>query len=934
MRIFTFLFTDIEGSTRHWEEHPEAMRAALAGHDAAVRGAVRAHNGSVFKTIGDAFCAAFIHPCDAVFAALDAQRALQAKWEGAPPRSGGPGPLLVRMAVHTGEAEERDDDYFGPALSRTARLLVAGHGGQVLVSQSTASLLQGNLPDSITLRDLGSHRLRDLARSEAIYQLLHPALPAQFPPLRSLAAFAHNLPLQLTSFIGREQEIAEVKRLLGATRLLTLTGAGGVGKTRLALQVGADQMDEYPDGVWLVELASLSDPAFVPQTVASALGVREEPNRPVLDTLADHLRHKRLLLILDNCEHVVASCALLAEGLLRSCSDLRLMVTSQQALSILAETTWRVPSLSLPDPSRLSLEPAVALARFEASRLFMDRARSVLPTFAVTGENGSAIGQICRRLDGIPLAIELAAARVRVLSAREIAARLDDRFRLLTGGSRTAMPQQQTLRAAIDWSYDLLSELERALMLRLSVFAGGWSLEAAEEICAGDGIEPWEVLDLFSQLVDKSLVTVEDLGGQTRYRLLESVKQYSWERLCATGRADAVRDRHLQLFLRLAEEADPNLWRIEQARWLERLETEHDNLRSALDWSAQASSAAAELRLAGAMGGFWHIRGHLSEGSERLAHALSRSEGERGDSAADPGPAFQTADEARGRARVLIWAGVLAWFQADLVRTTERCEASLALARQIGDRWLVARSLIILGYTAYSRGNLDRSAAVLSEALAISRQTGDEFLIRLALAHMGFVALFRGEPESVPALCEESLSLSRVSGDNWNQGLTLLVLGLYHQYYQHDAEQAAVCYSKALSLYERLGDTWMVSLSQNLLGLASQHQGDLARAAALHREGLTTCRILGDKQGIAISLGGLAALVGMQGQPVRAVRLLGAAAALREAIGVPLPPFLRPDQQRGIAALRTGLGEEIFAAVWAQGQALTLEQAVHEALDL
>ncbi len=448
--IVTFLFTDIEGSTRLWEDFPEAMRSALARHDALLQEAIEQHNGHVFKTVGDAFCAAFVSAQEALEAALEAQIALQnPQFTLAENRT-----LRVRMALHAGPAEERAGDYFGPTLNRIARLLATGHGGQVLLSQTVEALARNALPAGAGLKDLGRHRLKDLQQPEQVFQLLHPALPADFPKLKSLNPQQNNLPQQLTSFVGRETEIAAVERLLADARLLTLTGPGGAGKTRLALQVAAETVDQYPDGVWLVELAPLSDPALVPQEIASALDIREEAGRALAQTLVEQLSARQLLLVLDNCEHLVEACAQLADRLTRACPQLKILASSRERLGVAGEITYAVPSLSLPtcDP----IPPLETLLQYEAVRLFVERASAVLPGFVPTPANAPALVQICRRLDGIPLAIELAAARVKVLPVEQIARRLDDRFRLLTGGSRTALPHHQTLRATIDWSYNLL----------------------------------------------------------------------------------------------------------------------------------------------------------------------------------------------------------------------------------------------------------------------------------------------------------------------------------------------------------------------------------------------------------------------------------------------------------------------------------------------
>ncbi|MGH2352814.1 MAG: ATP-binding protein, partial [Chloroflexota bacterium] len=503
-------------------------------------------------------------------------------------------------ALHTGEAELRDGDYYGSAVNRAARLRAIAHGGQALLSQATYDLARDALPAGTRLRDLGEHRLSDLARPERVFQLIVTGVPDTFPLLRSLDMLPHNLPLQLTSFVGRERELPAVRDLLAEHRLVTLTGPGGTGKTRLALQVAADVLPAYPDGVWLVALAALADPALVPHAVAQAVGVREEPGRPLLGTLADALRPKRLLLVLDNCEHLLDACAHLADALLRACPHLRVLATGREALGIAGETAWRVPSLGLPDARHLP--PVEVLSQYEAVRLFIDRALAVQPGFRVTNQNALAVVQVCARLDGIPLAIELAAARVRVLPVEQLLVRLEDRFRLLSGGSRTALERHQTLRAAVDWSYDLLTEPENAVFARLAVFAGGFTLDAAEAVCAGDGIEAVEVLDLLTHLVDKSLAVVDEQpDGTARYRLLETLRHYAREKLAAREEADTVRAQHATHYLALAEQADPELRGPRGAGWLDRLRRDLDNMREALAWAEAGGEAELGLRLAAAL---------------------------------------------------------------------------------------------------------------------------------------------------------------------------------------------------------------------------------------------------------------------------------------------------------------------------------------------
>jgi predicted ATPase/class 3 adenylate cyclase/Tfp pilus assembly protein PilF len=947
----TFLLTDIEGSTQLWERYPEAMHAAVARHDALLTACIQRHWGTVVRSRGegDSFFAVFARATEALAAACALQQALFAEpWAATTP-------LRVRVGLNTGEAQLREGDYYGRAINRCARVRALGHGGQTLLSLATCELVCDDLPQGVSLQDLGTHRLKDLQRPEQVFQLLHPDLPAHFPPLKSLDVLPNNLPVQLTSFIGREREMADVKRSLATTRLLTLTGPGGTGKTRLALQVAADLLGEYPDGVWLVELAALVEPALVPQAVASALGVREEPGRTLTETLADSLRPKQLLLVLDNCEHLVAASATLAHALLRACPQLQFLTTSREALGITGETVFRVPSLSLPDPQRLS--PVEDLSQYEAVRLFIDRSLMSQPRFAVTNENAPAVAQVCYRLDGIPLAIELAAARVKVLSVEQIAARLDDRFRLLTGGSRTALPRQQTLRASIDWSYDLLSEAERRLLRRLSVFAGGWTLGAAEAICAGDGIDAYEILDLLTQLVAKSLVSVDEQEAEARYRLLETIRQYGAEQLRGSGEEAALRGRHRDWYLALAEEAEPELVGPAQGEWLDRLEGEHANLRAALGWSVEHGEAEAGLRLGGALGRFWGVRGYLTEGRERLTELLALAGG---------------LGRTEVRSKALHAAGVLAQVQGDYRAARALYEECLVLHRELGNTGGTASSLNNLGQVAFHQGDYATARSLYEQALAIRRDLGDKRGIASSLNNLGGVAQEQGDFAAARALYEECLLMARELGDRWGTAVSLNNLGKVAEY-QGDYSAARSLYEECLVIERELGDRQGTAYSINNLGNVALYQGDYESASALYGEGLATLRELGDRQGIANSLGflgllaqkqgdhrrardlyqeslalfedaggrlGIAAclerlgdVAGAQGQPALAARLFGAAEALREAIGASLSPADRDEHERLVAPARTALGEEAFAAAWAAGRAMTLDEATTCALE-
>jgi predicted ATPase/class 3 adenylate cyclase len=861
----TFLFTDIEGSTALWEQDGARMSQALAAHDVLARRAVESRHGRVVKMTGDGMHAAFDDARDALAATVDLQQAL------ADPAATDGVPLRVRCGLHAGVVERRDNDYFGSPVNRAARIMSAAHGSQVLLSQAVVDGVREMLPASVSLRDLGKVRLKDLSTPEHVYQVVHPQLRQEFPALRSLEATPNNLPQQATSFIGREKDLAELQRLLAKTRLLTLIGSGGCGKTRLCLQVAADSLERFPDGAWLVELAALADPGLVPQTVATVLGLKEAPGKPITQTLTDYLKDKRLLLLLDNCEHLLDGCARLADALLRLCPHAKILASSREALGIGGEQAYRVPSLSLPDPKQAHTPASVA--PFEAVQLFTDRALLARTDFQVTHENAGTLASICYRLDGIPLAIELAAARVRALSVEEINSKLDHRFRLLTGGSRTALPRQQTLRSLIDWSYDLLHEPEKRLLQRLSVFAGGWTLEAAEKVCAGEGVKDQDVLDLLTSLCDKSLVLVEQNDGHYRYRLLETVRQYARERLVEIGGGEAVRDRHRDYFITVAEEAKPKLTGAEQAEWLQRLEQEHENLRAGLDWSLMEPGSGAGLRLCDALLRFWMTRGFLSEGRECCASVLRKAAAK---------------ERTKEHANAVNAAGTLAYCQADYPAARTLFEESLAIQRQMGDRSGIALSLNSFGNVAYRQGDYPAARVLYEESLAIRRDLGEPSGIAASLNNLGNVDHYQGNLASARALFEKSLAIKRELGDQGGTASTL-----------HN------------------------------LGSVTYDQGDFAAALALCKECLGIQRELGDRLAITNSLTNLAALVAALGSVLRAARIWGAEQRLRDEIGSPLSPTDRLAREKSVAAARATLGDDAaFDRAWQEGRALTLELAI------
>jgi predicted ATPase/DNA-binding XRE family transcriptional regulator/uncharacterized protein HemY len=786
-------------------------------------------------------------------------------------------------------------------------------------------------------------------------------------PIHGTAPSFDNLPVQVTSFIGREREQAEVIALLEAHHVITIAGLGGAGKTRLALQVAGRLAASYPDGVWQVELARLGSTTLVPQAIASVLGLREQPGITLPVTIVEHLKSRQVLLVLDNCEHLISACAEMVSDLVRGCPRLRVLTTSREGLRVPGETIYRMPPLSLPDPDQAA-GPDQLLA-FEAVQLFVERARERRVDFTLTEANAGAVAQICRRLDGIPLAIELAAARIAVLTAEGIAGHLGDAFHLLTSGPRAVQPRHQTLRAALDWSHDLLSEHEQVLLRRLSVFLGGWTLEAAEDICAGDlshapcfASEPTggaypalmsartsqpeplglphgpsprhadrmgeempnpavmvsreEVLDLLDELVNKSLVLMEDVGQIAWYRLLETVRQYECEGIQAAGEMLLIRDRHLAWYVALAAEAEQGLTGAEQGAWLSRLDREHDNVRAALAWSLHAPARhAAGMELAARLKLFWEIRGHLTEGRRWLEDLLAR--------AAVAPPVV--------RARALQCAGILAINQGDYERASNFLEESLALQRELADRQGIAMALQALGVVALYHGDYRPAVTLFEENLALRREIGDPWGIAAALGNLGQAVFLLGDNEQAILLHEEALTLRRDLGNKRGIAESLNELGLV-AWSRRDYDQAAALHEESLALRRELGHKGGIAVSLSNLAEVKIAQGAYDPATELLEQSLELSQVLGDKQVIAYCLEGLATIAAVGGAPRRAAELFGAAEALRERIGLPLPPPARANYDQSTAAARAALGEDAFVASWSQGRALPPDRAVALAL--
>ncbi len=839
----TFLFTDIEGSTNLAQKYSDKWESLRERHDSILREAIEANNGYIFQIIGDAVCAAFHRAGDALKAALKGQVDLQhEEW--------GDTAVRVRMGIHTGEAETDGKDYRGYlTMCLVQRVVSAGHGGQILLSHTSENLLRGQLPDDITLRDMGRHKLKDVPLPTRIFQVVSPGLQQEFPVLRTLSVFPSNLPAQITSFIGREKEVADVKKLLHDAHILTLIGPGGTGKTRLAIQVASEVLGHYPDGVWLVELAAIRDPLLVPRTVAIALGLRDEPQRPVIDMLCDYLREKKTLILLDNCEHLVDACAHLAEQVLRAASAVRVLASSREALDIAGEVTYRVPSLGIPDMDHLP--PVDSLSQYEAVRLFIDRAISAIPTFTVTNDSAPFLAQICHRLDGIPLAIELAAAKIRVLSVEEIARRLDDRFHLLTGGSRTALERHQTLRAAIDWSFNLLPISEQILFRRLSVFVGGWTLEAAESVCKFESSPSpdrnEDVLTLLEHLINKSLVVREETQTGSRYRMLETMRQYANEKLTESGEGNFLQNNHLLYFLNLAETAEPHLRSTEQVKWLKLLDSEYENLRSALSWAMDNPPAESILRLAGALGPYWKIRSSWLEGAKWLDRALN-----------NPGE-INSQKEIAARAKVFYRRADIAHELDELEIMKTSSESALDLCERAKDPWGTAYSRALVASHFMRLINFDRGKPLLEQSLVDFRRLGDAWGEAFVLGLFG--RIYQGDETKEREyfdILQKRINLARKSGDRH-----ILAYALANQVRVHisngDCSKAEEVLQETDRLFMEIGSSYGINQSRYWRAQVFFGCGEIEKAKAEAKLFVDYCQSVGEKnmQGTILSFLGL-----------------------------------------------------------------------------
>ena len=951
MGTITLLFADIEGSTQLLQELGDDYAEVLTKCRHLLRAAFYQWSGHEVDEQGDAFFVVFTRAIDGVSAAIAAQRSLaNHPWpQGTTVR--------VRMGLHTGEPELTSEGYIGLDVHRAARIMNAGHGGQVLLSPVTRELVEHDLPDGVSLRDLGEHRLKDIEPPCHLFQMVIPDLPTDFPPLKTLDIRLHNLPIQPTSFIGREQEMAAVSELLRRpeVRLLTLTGTVGVGKTRLALQVATDLSDLFPDGVFFVALSLLSNTASVISTIAQVLDVGEGSDQPLLERLKASLRRKRILLVLDNFEQVVDA-ALIVADLLTACPKLKVLVTSRVILHLQAEQVYTISSLGVPNLAHLP-EPT-ALSQYEAVALFVQRAQAARPDFQLTNNNASAVAAICERLDGLPLAIELAAERVKYFSPQSLLKQLKRGLVTLKGRARDLPARQQTLQGAIAWSYGLLEQEEQKLFRRLAVFPGGCTLEAARQVCTSASELESDVLEVLIALVDKNLLRQEEQEeGSVRYWMLQTLREYGLECLAREGEKEATRDAHATYYLALSEEASTYLAGAEQAAWYDRLEQEHANLQASLEWMlkrAETEKRQAEhtLQFCLALMEFWEIRGHFREGRIFLEQALALSEG--------------VVSSVRGE--VLYAAGFLAHLQDDNERAEALLQESLILFRSIGDKPGMAKSLRILGGLAGARNSYRQARSHLEEAFVISMELGDKKGIASTREFLAQVYTAQGNYSNARMLLEENLALYSAMGELYHTDYVLYNLARVLFLSKGDQEKAYAFAQKSLSLFREVGHKRFIAYALGLLGQVLLQYGEDDRAHELSEESVVTFRDLEYRIGLAESLiylarietcqdnatmarahyeeswaqlrkmdekelsaaclEGLGEVAVVQQAPSRAAQLWGTAATLRAAIGAPMPPAYRATYERSVAAARTQIGERSFAAAWAKGRNISLEQAL------
>jgi predicted ATPase/class 3 adenylate cyclase/Tfp pilus assembly protein PilF len=942
----TFLFTDIEGSTKLAQVFHDKLPEALLKHNFILREATETNSGFVFRIIGDAFCCAFETSDNAIKAAVDAQMKLHAEvW--------GDAVIKVRMGIHSGYAEWSGTDYMGYiTLARVNRVMSAAYGGQVLVSFDAHNLSDIDGLGNISFRDLGERRLKDLIQPMKLYQIISPGMQTDFPPLNTLDARPNNLPVQLTSFIGREKDLSELKKFLSNSRLVTLLGSGGTGKTRLALQASADIIDEYANGVWFADLSALQDPLLLPQNLEQMFGISERPKQSPAELLAEFLRDKELLIILDNCEHLIEACASLSQLILQQSLKVKILATSRESLRCNGELVYKVGSLNHPEPNE-QLTPE-QLTQYEAVRLFIERALAVNPSFRVNNSNAPALAQICSQLDGIPLALELAAVRTKVLSLEDICTRLENRFALLTGGKRTSLPRQKTLRAMIDWSFDLLSENERILWRRLSVFSGGWTLEVAEQICSDELIDQYDILDLANELAEKSVISFSGQSG--KFRMLETIRQYGAEKLKEANETYEFCQRHFNYYLNLCEGSLSELSGPRSKYWMDIFEEDYPNIQNALRWAVEKKLMEEGNRLAYTLGKFWEVRGHIYEGKSWLDKLLNNT---------DNIPLHVIANSKR-------LAGVFATILGDNNEASRVLKEALAIFRDTNNKDGISQSLNVLGMVSFDLGDYSESKKYLTESLALKREGGTKIGLCSSLNSLGLLLKQEGDYGNALKYYEEALELAEELKDEMYLGIlynniaeVFDYMGDFEkskEYFEKGIEidrafgnKSGICvslyniaqlavknndfiaaekfYAESVELAKEIGFKMAIVYSLVGLGNMALEKGDTVKANEIYVEILRDMRGYSDQRCIVLSLAGIAQLKMLEGEYEESCILLGNIRANCESAGAFIDRDLRESLDKIMGPLNIQLGESTVNEKIEIGKAMDFEKIIEKIVE-
>ncbi|HMQ69380.1 MAG TPA: adenylate/guanylate cyclase domain-containing protein [Ignavibacteria bacterium] len=938
----TFLFTDIQGSTKLAQNYASEYNDLLAKHNTILQETFESNNGYVFKKIGDAFCSAFQNAADAANAAIETQKKLAAEFSGNIE-------LKVRMGIHSGEAEFVDNDYIGyVSLSRVNRIMSAAQGGQILISQIVHDSIMHNEKLKLTFKDFGKRRLKDIIIPEHIYQIISEGLITDFAPLKSLDARQNNLPSSLSKFIGRRKEIEEIKKLFSNLRLISLTGMGGTGKTRLAIQLVSEMIDEFENGVWIIEFSPITDPDLIVKEISKILNLKEEPEKDDLEILKEYLKDKNILLIFDNCEHLLERCASITEILLSFCPKLKIISTSREPFNIQGEIIYKIPPLSMPEKIRnKSFED---LSEFESVKLFLERANSVNANFQLSHDNIYDVAELCKKLDGIPLAIELAAKRINVLPVDKILARLDDRFKLLTGGSSTALPRQKTLKALIDWSYDMLNPNEQLLLQRLSVFMGGWNLEASEEICSDDNIDQYEVLDLVNSLHDKSLITFNECDGMGRYGMLESIKFYAQEKL--TDREELMR-KHFEYFLNVSSVTKQKEKGLDQLQWLKLVDDELDNIRKDIQW-AFGNSPEDAYRLEINVFDFWYNKGYLKEGFEslmkvknsldisdkklradllfriaRFCYELGKFE-ELEKYSKEALELYREINDKEGILKSINTLGLKLYTEMDYAGTIKLNEEALALSNEINSKEGKANSLYNLSFPVSNLGDFERSVSLKEEALKLAKEIRNDhltahILLSLSVSHAKKII----DIKKSSLYSEESLKISRNLDDKYLISVNLVNLAdLKLHFEEKNYEEAEYLLLDAYKISKECGYFMNISPIRKNLGGLYVEKGQLIKAKVIYKEFLNEKDNPGSEFFINDVIAGFGRIFLKSEQYEQATIMFG---CIDTAWQTPKKKSANAnsklhEQERNI--LINGLGEEKFGQLWSEGKAMTLDDAV------